>query len=753
MLAALSSASPAPEPKKYKPEIKDTKSNSSLTNEEKQFLREVEAKFGIKSDVRANSEKTDDKKTTKLLPKGPLPKLPFPAVIAIEIVNDTDSKSKGKRTIDANLGYGYRTNNGYSYSYFGKSPEKGKFVLYPYSQEDIPPAHGSGQNNRYTQPGQDKYTTSSPNVEIQPSQAYELVPVKDEQETSYDYKRPATEFKSSYDNVKGLHSPPPPPYKPTHGSTSTLYTTYNGENFSGLSGQFPSVMPNYFVDSSQLLKNPQYQNAGLTQDHLQTQGPVVPVLVLRIPSSYLKNPSAELYANLPQNYPLSQYLNNVNLQELVNQYFSKIGYSMAPQIMSYHHSAITAPIQASVAAPVSQYEPQHYANPHVQPSYTHADHSGVQYSAVQPVMAKYPSGYSSPQYYMPQAQQYYQQPENHQQYEFQYQYVPSQESEQQYYAGPEYQQEITSQEVSSEHVSAQQDTRAHDPASAQYEAPQTPTHEHSQTTQEYEVPKSPHYRPQQYEAEQPQYELPKEDNTEYSSKDSGPTKVTVSPYTTPSALKYGPPQQEQSQQQYYTAKEPVQKETLAIYPSSPQSETIQNYHSDPQSGHSQRYFYQKQVGADSASKTIVISENYPSKDHTVATVLPFSYKQRKQNKPSQTVNYVTPVPYSSKYQSQYNVMVPQTVLSSPTNEKVSYVNSHSLPSSIYLQSGAQYNPEEEYITQTHYVPPKSSQKAPSYPRNYHSQPKRMVRPEHKTEGMSSSSSKKRNEKNEKKKSS
>ncbi|KAI8432122.1 hypothetical protein MSG28_004615 [Choristoneura fumiferana] len=725
LLAALSAASPAPEPKKYKPDVKDTKSNSSLTNEEKHFLREVEAKFGIKSD------------------------LPFPAVIAIEIVNDTDSKSKGKRTIDANLGYGYRTNSGYSYSYFGKTPEKGKFVLYPYSQEDIPPAHGSGQNNRYTKPGQDQYTTSSPNVEIQPSQAYELVPVKEEQETSYDYKKPATEFKSSYENVKGLHSPPPPPYKPTHGAPSTLYTTYNGENFSGLSGQFPSVMPNYFVDSSQLLKNPQYQNTGLTQDHLKTQGPVVPVLVLRIPSSYLKNPSAELYANLPQNYPLSQYLNNVNLQELVNQYFSKIGYSVAPQIMSYHHSAISAPVQTSVPAPVSQYEPQHYANPHVQPSYTHADHSGVQYSAVQPVMAKYPSGYSSPQYYMSQAQQYYQQPATQQQYE--YQYVPSSETEQQYYVGPEYQQEITSHEVPSEHVSADQVTSVHDSAShSQYEAPRTPTHEHAQTAQEYEVPKSPHYRPQQYEAEQPQYELPKEDNA---SKDNGPTKVTVSPYTTPSVLKYGSPQQEQSQQQYYTPNEPVQKETLAIYPSSPQSQTIQKYHSDPQSGHSQRYFYQQQVGADSASKTIVISENYRSKDHMIATVLPFSYKQRNQNKPSQTVNYVTPVPYSSKYQSQYNVMVPQTVLSSPTNDKVSYVNSHSLPSSIYLQSGSGYNPGEEYITATHYVPPKNSQKAPSYPRNYHSQPKRMVRPEHKTESMTSSSSKKRNEKNEKKKSS
>ncbi|KAI8432123.1 hypothetical protein MSG28_004615 [Choristoneura fumiferana] len=57
LLAALSAASPAPEPKKYKPDVKDTKSNSSLTNEEKHFLREVEAKFGIKSDVHANKKR------------------------------------------------------------------------------------------------------------------------------------------------------------------------------------------------------------------------------------------------------------------------------------------------------------------------------------------------------------------------------------------------------------------------------------------------------------------------------------------------------------------------------------------------------------------------------------------------------------------------------------------------------------------------------------------------------------------------
>ncbi|XP_047998019.1 uncharacterized protein LOC125235491 [Leguminivora glycinivorella] len=756
VLVALSAASPAPEPKKYKPEIKESITNSSLTNEERQFLREVEAKFGIKSDVPVDEEKNkSDKETTKLPPKGDLPKLPFPAVIAIEIVNDTDSKGKGKRTIDANLGYGYRTNTGYSYSYFGKPQEKGKFMLYPYSQEDIPPARPNGQKNQYTKEG---YTTASPNVEIQPSQAYELVPVKEEHINSYEYKKPATEFKSNYENVKGLESPPPPPYKPTQSSPSTLYTTYNGDHFSGLSGQFPSVMPNFFVDSSQLLKSPQYQSAGLTSEYIRSHRPqleqkVVPVLVLRIPSSYLKNPSAELYANLPQNYPISQYLNNVNLQELVNQYFAKIGYSMAPQIMSYNHSPLSSPVSAPAAAapvssPASQYEPQHYANPYVQPAYTQADYSGVQYSAVQPVMAKYPSKYSSPQYYMAPAQAIYQhQPQQQQQYEYQYQYVQSPEAYQQYYVDnvdPEYQQ-ISSQTHGQSAATAvdQESTVQHASAHVQYEESQAPAQQQTQ-----EVPQTPHYRPQhlqsqQYEA-QVEYELPKED-----SKDDTPTKISVSSYSTPKP-QYGASQE---QQQYYSAKEPIQKETIAIYPSSPKSQTIQRYQYDPQSGH-QNYYYQKQVGDDSASKTIVISENYPSQADTIATVLPFHKTTAKPSKSMQSVNYVTPTPFSSKYQSRYNIMVPQTVLGGATasNEKVSYVNSHSLPAH-YLQSGSQLNLEEEYTTGAHHVPARSSQKAPSFPRNYHSQPKRMVKQENKPESSPSTSSRKRNDKNDKKKSS
>lgn len=735
----LSKTCAEPEPKKYRPEIKEKEkqTNSSLTDEERKFLREVEAKFGVKTDVSTETKKTDDDKKAFEVQIKP----PFPAVIAIEIVNDTNIKSNGKRTIDANLGYGYKTDTGYAYTYLGRGgQEKGKFMIYPYSQEDIPAPHPNSYNS---QKSSGHYTKSSTNVEIQPSRAYELVDVKDEQ-SSYQHSKHSDE-RTNYNNIQGLVSPPT--YSTEHhqepvqtSTPTTLYTTYNGEQFSGLSGQFPMVMPNYFVDPSQLLKYPQFQSAGLSQDHLHSSGSplqqkVVPVLVLRVPSSYLKNPTAELYPNLPHNYPLSQYLNHVNLQELVNNYFKKIGYSSGPQIMAYQTPLLGNALQAPVTTPVTHYEPQHYATPHIQPSYTQADVAGVQYSAVKPVMAKYPLTYTRPQYYISSAQHTYQQPA--QQYEYTYQYIPKSAGQQTYYIQPQYQTQtqVVSQEVQNEHVNEEtsvQDTAGH----VEYGVPQqetahvtpvAPSVEYGTPDTQAAVHSSAQVVAAHYEtanAPTQEYGVPKEENVEYAAQqevtpDYGPTKVNLPVLYTTSAAAV------QALAAQYAL--PQQKETIAVYPS--QSGHIPRHYTTHINEGTQSYYYQKQVASDS-SNSLVLSENYPSKDHTIATVLPVSYKQaRKPNTATvQTVSYVTPMPYSHRFQSPYRTMVPQTILKNA--EKVSYVNSHSLP---YSQASSQENPEAEYTVPSHYVPPVGKQKPPGYPRNYHAHPKRMAKPEHKSD--------------------
>ncbi|XP_050344218.1 putative cyclin-dependent serine/threonine-protein kinase DDB_G0272797/DDB_G0274007 [Nymphalis io] len=746
---ALTAIIADPDPKKFKNESNEKdKKAEALTNDEKIFLREVEEKFGVKSDVPVQSEKKESKTKVDEKNKGTSSsqqKPPFPAVIAIEIVNDTDSKSKGKRTIDANLGYGYRTNNGYTYTYFGKSnQDKGKFMIYPYSQEDIPTNQNS-HDTKYSSYSKSKYSSSSTDVEIQPSQAYELVPVNNE-ETSYEYKKPAVEFKDNYENISET-----PSVGYSEGKAAqTLYTTYNGQEFSGLSGQFPTVMPNYFVNPTQLLNNPYYQNAGLTQDHLRTQNSyltqnkgIVPVLVLRVPSSYLKNPTAELYPDLPNNYPLSQHLNSVNLQELVNQYFKKNGFSSAPQIMSYQSQSVSSP----------ETRPQHYSNPYVKPTYTQADYSGIQYSAVKPVMARYPLTYtqqkylvSQPQslYQSPASQQHHQQQQPQQQYEYEYRYVPQTEVKMRsYYIQPQYQQSAQSGAISNEYQQYDQSVTQQKPNSddalsnIEYRTPQySSSHQTEEASVEYDTqnaaqvsaqPDVSHYVSANSEANG--YDLTKQNDYTKQSESSG--------YNTASLPSYS------SSSDYYST-QTGQKSSVSILPS--KLIHTEQYQDNTGSNEPQQYAYQSEKIED--SKTYVLSENYPSKDHTIATVLPYSYNSN--TKPSQssiqTVSYVTPMP-SAKYQSQYNVMVPQTVLKNPNNEKVSYVNSQSLH---YLQAG-QYtdsNSGSDYAVGSQYVQQIANQ--PSYPRNYHAHPKRMVKAPMKT--LSKLSPRKTNERSEKKKS-
>lgn len=735
MCAVLTSVTSEPDPKKYKPEDadKDKKSGSGspLTNDEKKFLREVEEKFGIKPQVPVEVlNTTEDKPTSANITE----KTPLPAVIAIEIVNDTNSSSKGKRTIDANLGYGYRTNEGYTYTYFGKpKQEEGKFMIYPYSQQDASEEY-NGHNAEYSQesPVQHTHATS---VEIQPSQAFELVSVKDDH----------------YDHSKSVESSPVYHQKETSTSfPSTLYTTYNGQGLSGLSGHFPRLMSNYFVDPKQLLTNPHYQNIGLNQDHLSTNGldqnkPVVPVLVLRIPSSYIKNPSAELYANLPSNYPMSHYLNNVNLQDLVNQYFKKNGYDSAPQVMTYQNPQLSTSITPTVSSTYNA-EPQQYSNPHVQPSYTQSDYSGVQYSGVKPVMAKYPSTFGRPKYYSSRIQSQYRRPTQQPKYEYRYQYVPQTSVQTQAYYGQSLQKDQVStvatyeqQSDISELATPSADTSSNDHGSPQYSA----NYDSKVISVQYDsnTPSHSQQHAENSNIETPQYDFSKESQEAYS-----PQQTLTHDYSSQSISDYTSSQLAG----YYAQKQIEPTEAVNAYPSHSQN-TDQDQQTYSEVSENQGYEYPK-PREESVGNTYAVPETYSSKDHTIATVLPFTYKQPKRPNPAtvQTVSYVTPVP-SSKYQSRYRIMVPQTVLKSQ-DEKVTYVNSMPMHYTKVGYYNQDYNSEEnsKYNVGNHYSAP-TKHKSGSYTRNYHNYLKRMTRPDSKAEGSSISSQTKKS--NDKKKSS
>lgn len=621
-----------PEPKKYKPDNKDSK--STLTDEERKFLREVEEKFGIKSDVTIDKEKSNDEENKNDGVESKDVKPPFPVVIAFEIVNDTETNTKEKRTIDANLGYGYKTNSGYTYTYFGKPQEKGKLMFYPYSQEDIPPTRpsfsGNKQNKNLPNGAQNarhsKYSNVLSNVEIQPSQAYELVPVQEEQK-GYQAKF-QSDSKPKYSNVKVT---PRPQYamdenNKERGHTQTLYTTYNGGQISGLSSQFPMVMPNYFVDSSQLLHNAQYQNAGLTSDHLRNHGPqqdqrVVPVLVLRVPSSYLRNPSAELYANLPKDYPISKYLNNVNIQELVNQYFKNIGFSYAPQVMTYQ-SPIPVP-------PVNYESQQHYAAPEETPTYTHQDYSGVQYSAVQPVMAKYPmpsqAAYPQQEYYVTQPQASYHQPE--QQYEYRY----VQPTQAYYYPQYENQQVVYQQNNEQEY-------------SPEYTMPQPEQYAPVSHTQYAQENKQVQYTPSKQETSSSSQFVPsKFDYSTYKKTpalDAGPTKVSLP---------------------VYESRKPTPKER-----ESPKTS----------------YGALKSTAAPFSTKIVSASYGIPKKVKT-------AYVPSK----TSTATYIAPKPeYGSSNTVPSHYSVPQSHKSPSSSQEYSYI----IPSSLYSEYRASNTGAAEY---------------------------------------------------------
>ncbi|KAF2895130.1 hypothetical protein ILUMI_11044 [Ignelater luminosus] len=235
-------------------------------------IKKVISESSVKSEVPSKPLKASTKRSSS-------PAQSVPALVAIEIINDKEnssstSKNTSKRTIESSLGYGY------SHSPFGPEPPK-KFVIYKYSQHDIPPYNPSGHAGLQNSIGYHLGSTST-HIEQQPSLEVKQ-PV---------YQAPTA---SQY-------------YNPS----ATLYTTFNHQGqLGGLSQHIP------------------YQNV----DHTG----MVPVIILRVYSNQLVSPDTALHTNLPQSHPYSG-LNNVNLQELLQNYVHNYLQTNAHAYQRLYHS-------------------------------------------------------------------------------------------------------------------------------------------------------------------------------------------------------------------------------------------------------------------------------------------------------------------------------------------------------------------------------------------------------------------------------
>lgn len=181
-----------------------------------------------------------------------------PAIVAIEIVDDSKEEKGGKggkykkRTIESSVGYGYHpiTPN--------HVPTK-KFVIYKYSQHDIPSLHAAG---------------GSVQAELQKSLGYSLG-----SSTTQIHSQPSVQ----YQIPQTLYQAPP---------KTTLYTTFNSQ------GQVGALSPQ--------LRYPTGQG-------------MVPVILLKVYANQLENSQGSLHTNLPQSSPYSG-LNNIDLQSYLNDY-------------------------------------------------------------------------------------------------------------------------------------------------------------------------------------------------------------------------------------------------------------------------------------------------------------------------------------------------------------------------------------------------------------------------------------------------
>lgn len=196
---------------------------------------------------------------------------PGPAILAIEIVdgndNSTDVRNNTKRTIESALGYGFQGN------YYTTNQGK-KYMVYPYSQRDIPPSQAKSDASKYL----------SQTLNIQKSVSYNL----------------GTKIEPVVATGKQLFTPAPSQayVQPSSGYyPSTLFSTV------GQSGQIGGLTPNF-------------------PTHAQTAAASVPVIILRVYSNQLSD-NAAIYPNLPQTHPYASNLNSVNLQAILANYLQQ----------------------------------------------------------------------------------------------------------------------------------------------------------------------------------------------------------------------------------------------------------------------------------------------------------------------------------------------------------------------------------------------------------------------------------------------
>lgn len=282
-----------------------------------------------------------------------------PAILAIEIVdsnNEDASSSKNKnakRTIETSVGYGFQ------HMYAAEEPPK--FEIYKYSQNDIPP---------YKPDTNKLYSKGGGSVEILKAKTYHLGSSVVTQ--GPEYLPPSFSQPSS-------HAIP-------HTQTGT--TLYSTVDKNGKVGDLSLQVP--------------------YQDVPQSGNGYVPVILLRVYTNQLTNPSA-FYPNLPQTHPFS-HLNSINLQTLLgglslNNYVSS--YTAQPQ--DYHQTIQHQEYRQAVQP--EEYHQTVQAQAHRQTVQPQVHHQSVQPQVFSPTVQ--PQIYQTamqPQLYQPAAQ-YHQLPQ------------------------------------------------------------------------------------------------------------------------------------------------------------------------------------------------------------------------------------------------------------------------------------------------------------------------------------------------------
>lgn len=207
---------------------------------------------------------------------------PEAAILAIEIVdgneNSTGLRNNTKRTIESALGYGYQGN------YYPTSAGK-KFMIYPYSQQDIPaPTKSHGVSGEYQ------------DLNIQKSVSYNLgTKIEAAAQISKDIFTPNTKQDAAYSQEQSYYP-------------STLFSTVNQGGMVGdLSASFPSQHP--------------------------TASTTVPVIILRVYTNQLADQA--IYPNLPQSHPYANNLNSINLQSILSNYIQQYMYQMTQQMQKH----------------------------------------------------------------------------------------------------------------------------------------------------------------------------------------------------------------------------------------------------------------------------------------------------------------------------------------------------------------------------------------------------------------------------------